>query len=494
MIMGFAVFGLLFVASARLSNVFFPNVPNTISNDHTELAALTGDVDSSVNLTASALNVLGWKRGVSTRYNLGTNSRDSAMTFIKGDHCIAIFSATNDITDTLQVLGGFNVKTLPPVDMCGFQVHAGVAQEMASFLQSPAYPDFVAFLNDGQCKNVTAVGHSLGGALATLWATCANVRANISSITFGARSDYALVTFAPFAIATTAVYNGKPGVPFIGIRYGLTESDGGASARTGFHVGTKNFRIQLIELYVQIANVSGLTDFAANLANQKTQLRNMSAEAIEGLWTANFYPALFPYALYTMSEAKAATAIGEEIRAHTAKFALSGVLSYEYDCISSIGGFFGFKHALQDFQPLPNKLVVARAGSSMAKVPAVSASDLPKADLFQSLFSTLANDGWFVNHATCCYSSQENQVCALQYDRPEWRACKNKLLQLIPAATIAPTTTVETSTSLSTSLSSTETIMPLSSTSSGPTELSQAHGVYFVPISWILLMIMSHAR
>merc|ERR1740117_2504015 len=101
------------------------------------------------------------------------DTRDSAMTFIKGDHCLAVFSATNDVTDRQQIIGGWNAQ---PVDMCGFKVNAGVAQEMTSFLVSPAYADFVAFLNDDKCKSVTAAGHSLGGTLATLWATCANVK------------------------------------------------------------------------------------------------------------------------------------------------------------------------------------------------------------------------------------------------------------------------------------------------------------------------------
>merc|ERR1712032_500960 len=92
-------------------------------------------------------------------------------------------------------------------------------------------------------------------------------------------------------------------------------------------------------------------------------------------------------------------------------------LSYEYDSISSLSSFYGYKHALQDFQPLPNKLVAAKAGRSMARVPAASASDLPKADLFQTLFSAVAAGGRFVNHEICCYSSQSNESCALQYNQ-----------------------------------------------------------------------------
>jgi len=363
--------------------------------------------------------------------------------------------------------------------MCGFKVHAGVAQEMASFLVSPAYSEFVAFLNDGKCKNVTAVGHSYGGTLATLWATCANTNANISQITFGVRSDYALVTFAPLAMATTAVYNGKPGVPFVGMRYSLTEVDGGASAQTGWHVDTKSFRLQLLELYSQLANMSGMTTQAEALADVKLQFSNISSGAIEGLWATTAYPQLHSFALWTFLEANKDTAVAAAIHAQTAKFAAAGFLSFEYDLVSSLSGFFGFKHALQDFQPLPNKLVAAKPGSSMTKVPAALASDLPKADLFQSVFSMLANGGNFPNHTPCCYSSQDNAFCALQYDNPQWFTCNNNLLAFMPATTTTTSATTATTT-------------PAKADASFLEGTAQAHGAYLAAYSWLLLVLLSY--
>jgi hypothetical protein len=262
-----------------------------ISNDHAELAMLTGDCDLNINLTAEALAGLGWERSGVHRYNMAPpHSHDSAMTFIKGDHCLAVFSATNDATDQAQIIGG----TTQAVDMCGFQVHAGVAQEMASFLANPAHSNFVAFLNDGKCKSVTAAGHSFGGSLATLWAACANVQALPGS--FGARSDYALVTFAPFAISRTPVYSGKPGVPFIGTRYSLTEADGGASVQAGFRVDTKNFRLQLLELYSQLASMSGDASQAKALADLKTTFSSLSAgelAALQTIWTIGSIACVF---------------------------------------------------------------------------------------------------------------------------------------------------------------------------------------------------------
>merc|ERR1719401_3222757 len=106
--------------------------------------------------------------------------------------------------------------------------------------------------------------------------------------------------------------------------------------------------------------------------------------------------------LLTFQQGSNNNPIGQAIRAQTAIFNASGFLTYEYDGVSSIGGFYGCKHALQDFQPLPNKLFGATPGTSMAKVDAASATDLPKADPFQIVFSTLALYGRPIpNHGIC---------------------------------------------------------------------------------------------
>jgi len=142
-------------------------------------------------------------------------------------------------------------------------------------------------------------------------------------------------------------------------------------------------------------------------------------------------------AVFTFAHARFNSRIGAAIRAQAAIFAASGVLTYQYDGDSVLGGWFGFKHALQDFQPLPNKLFGAKPGTSMAKVDAASASDLPQADLFQYLFSVLASGQWFPNTAICCYSPQNNTLCALQYEiqgqydsrkSHDSRICENRMM------------------------------------------------------------------
>ena len=98
---------------------------------------LAGDCDShpahSKHLDGSV--------GLFCTSNMAENSNDQAMTFIKNDHRLAVFQGMNEATDTMQLVGGFNVASMKPVDMCRFKVHAGVAAEFGSFSASPKFSD-----------------------------------------------------------------------------------------------------------------------------------------------------------------------------------------------------------------------------------------------------------------------------------------------------------------------------------------------------------------
>jgi len=127
-----------------------------------ELALLAGDASDDVSLTEAALEELGWTRGVlvadTTHQSVGM--MDHARTFSKNGRCVATFGATNDAVDTQQVLGGL---TVDPINFCGFQMHAGVVDEMNGFMRAPNWNDFIDVLELPQLHIRDRCGAFLGG-------------------------------------------------------------------------------------------------------------------------------------------------------------------------------------------------------------------------------------------------------------------------------------------------------------------------------------------
>lgn len=383
-----------------------------------ELTLLAGSADDNVNLKAEALEELGWTPGVmiadTTHKKLGM--LDHAWTFSKGGKCVAVFAATNDALDVKQAMGGLVVE---PIEFCGFQVHAGVVDELAGFMKAPNWTKFITFLNSPTCTSVTSVGHSLGGALATVFAGCANVGA--MNGTFGPRTDYGLVTFAPFAVSTSPMYSGTPGTPFNGMRYGITATDGGASSKTSLPEDTKQFRLDLLKLFLGIATATQ-NPAKQQLEQAYTNFDKLPADQIEPAWggiESSLYPFLLPTFQIATAPPPGLEPLQSEVIATLTRMGGRGELFYSYDPISSLSNYFGFKHALVDFQPLPSPLKDGIA-NSYAKVDAASAPELPKHDAFQLIFGILGNQGHFPNHMLCCYSTASD--CSSKFTVP-WKAC-----------------------------------------------------------------------
>lgn len=386
-----------------------------------ELALLAGDASDTMALTEAALEKLGWTRGVlvadTTLQSVGM--MDHAKTFSKNGKCIATFGAVNDDMDKQQVLGGLAAD---PINFCGFKMQAGVVDEMVGFMKAPNWNDFITYLNSPNCTSVTAVGHSLGGALATMFAGCANVGGNNGG--FGARKDYGLVVYAPFGVATEPIYSGTPGTPFVGRRYGITESDGGVSSKASLPQNTTQMRLDTLKLYVDLTKAMD-NPAATQLSQAYQQFLTLPASQIEPAWD-QLSPKLVPFLLPTFQIASAPPPGLELFQPKVLQMldgmAKRGELFFSSDFISSLSQAYGYKHALVDFQPMANPNRPTSDITYTKVVAAQGAPELPNLDPFQGLFTIMASGGEFPNHRICCYASASG--CKTMFTEP-WAECLN---------------------------------------------------------------------
>jgi hypothetical protein len=91
--------------------------------------------------------------------------------------CVLAFSGSNDAADWTQNLNG-----LSSTQMCGYQVHAGFASEVKNFFATESMSIVSQLINEFCDNEVYSVGHSLGGAVATIAAACMNAPGSVGSI------------------------------------------------------------------------------------------------------------------------------------------------------------------------------------------------------------------------------------------------------------------------------------------------------------------------
>jgi len=97
-------------------------------------------------------------------------SPDHLIIYAKDGVCALTFHGANDAVDHAEA----NNYTL--VDRCGGGVHGGWWPELMNYLVDPRWEsEFVPILTSSQCSHVYTVGHSMGGYLSGLFATCANM-------------------------------------------------------------------------------------------------------------------------------------------------------------------------------------------------------------------------------------------------------------------------------------------------------------------------------
>jgi hypothetical protein len=84
--------------------------------------------------------------------------------------CALSFSGSNDVGDWLQNFNAFGKS-----NVCGYsKVHSGFLDEVSNYFKSPGMVGFSEIIADMCGGQVFSVGHSLGGAVASITAGCLN--------------------------------------------------------------------------------------------------------------------------------------------------------------------------------------------------------------------------------------------------------------------------------------------------------------------------------
>lgn len=129
--------------------------------------------------------------------------------------CAIAFSATDDVGDAAAQFKG---AVIDRKRFCGADgVNGGYADEIRQFMRMEDWPQMISKLEN--CNSVFAVGHSMGGALASLFAFCSNTKVrNAKPRAFGSLPEVHLFTFGAPGPARVPLYNGLPGMCFQGAR------------------------------------------------------------------------------------------------------------------------------------------------------------------------------------------------------------------------------------------------------------------------------------
>lgn len=111
----------------------------------------------------------GWKAAKEFVPSPELGIHDFLTVYQNGHHCAVAFAGTDSLDDVLQDIDADHTKG------CGTSIHKGFWGELTEFTSSKQWKTEIApFLNSSECDDgVIAVGHSLGGAMAEIFAACA---------------------------------------------------------------------------------------------------------------------------------------------------------------------------------------------------------------------------------------------------------------------------------------------------------------------------------
>jgi len=395
---------------------------------------------------------------------------DHARVYTKGctgdfcEHCAIAFTATTDQWDFMEDL---NISLTP---FCGLnQVHSGFAEEMRTYMQQSNWVDAVNFMSIDRCGTAYAVGTSLGGAIASLFAFCANRFGDSGDDKQHFQGSFNIipVTFGAPAIAKEEVYNGEPGQCFRGARVGIQQARNltldNTSTITSLNIisdilqGVGTPDADLDNGIVQLQNISA-TNAAEFLALRNEIIELELPDAIIALTDllmtivgagqasmATFLPIIFPLNDMTMLITNRTLfdllpAIVDE-NVPVPSIGIKPDFAFEFDAVPALLSGFKFKHPKMPFHPIRHPEGVDPPVEEI--VPCDVSDHRPEADFLQILWSTIASlalpalthqgSGNFPNHHLCCYfrsltgddagSCGVNPVTQEAYtcDPPSWR-------------------------------------------------------------------------
>mmetsp|Transcript_316 Transcript_316/g.875 ORF Transcript_316/g.875 Transcript_316/m.875 type:complete len:327 (+) Transcript_316:92-1072(+) len=178
-------------------------VRSSTVNGYVNVAAFSEEEAEAVdmallqNAAYKGSDVVGWEK---------LAGFDAVQVYAREGVCVVAFHGTDeaaDWADNILIVG--NVK-----DVCGSSIHRGFWREAAIVLGNPAWEENVMpVLTGTDCTSIYAIGHSMGGAVASILAACAN-HGELSAIhpnATTAMSVSKLYTYAAPAVSSTGFIN-----------------------------------------------------------------------------------------------------------------------------------------------------------------------------------------------------------------------------------------------------------------------------------------------
>jgi hypothetical protein len=341
---------------------------------------------------------MGWYEG--TTIHDGNGGKDTAQIYRKDNGVCAIaFSATDDATDEIQQITGIYQK----VTYCGLDgINAGYAQEMRQYTKLSTWSVGIAEL--AKCSEVWAVGHSMGGAMASLFAFCANS----NNTDFQGLPEVALMTTGSPEVSVEPLYNRVPGACFRGVRTSVTHE---AKEPVG------QFYIDVATLFNSVRYSIDIANIKANMQDALDNNNNTAFEDLKSQLMLGAKPYLVE--LITTTNATIKASVQQTIMSHFVS------TSIPYDPVPIFFRPYGYVHPLVAYQPMP--LPGHTVPPPLVTCDSTTVPNLPNHDQLQGLLGTMLGmtllGGSYPNHNWCNLAPDYNACVAKRTPQCRTSSC-----------------------------------------------------------------------